>query len=81
MTSSVDPFSERDIIDTLKSATAERTTITIAHRLSSIVHSDKIIVLQHGNIVEIGKHHELLMKPDGVYRRMWDIQHNNVECE
>lgn len=75
MTSSVDAFAERDIIDTLRKATNERTTVTIAHRLSSIVHCDKIIVLDKGRIVEMGRHADLLAMPEGVYRRMWETQH------
>jgi ABC-type multidrug transport system fused ATPase/permease subunit len=74
VTSSVDAFAERDIIDTLRSATSERTTITIAHRLSSITHSDLILVLEKGRIVEVGKHAELLTKRDGFYRKMWETQ-------
>ncbi len=74
VTSSVDAFAERDIIETLRQATNERTTVTIAHRLSSVVHSDKIIVIDKGEIVEMGKHQELLAIPNGVYKRMWETQ-------
>ena len=54
----------------------KRTTITVAHRLSSVVHCDKIIVLQRGRVVEQGTHEELLQLPNGVYRNMWDVQNN-----
>jgi ABC-type multidrug transport system ATPase subunit len=64
VTSSVDAFAEKDIIDTLRSATAERTTVTVAHRLSSIAHSDLIIVMEKGEIVEIGTHSELLQEEE-----------------
>lgn len=74
VTSSVDAFAEKDIIETLRSATAERTTLTVAHRLSSIAHSDLIIVLEKGVIAEVGTHRELVQLPDGVYRRMWQAQ-------
>lgn len=74
VTSSVDAFAEKDIIETLRSATAERTTVTVAHRLSSIAHSDLIIVLEKGVIAEVGTHRELVQLPDGVYRRMWQAQ-------
>lgn len=74
VTSSVDAFAEREIIDTLRSASSQRTTITIAHRLSSVVHCDKILVLEKGRVVECGRHEELLARPDGVYRKMWDTQ-------
>jgi ABC-type multidrug transport system ATPase subunit len=84
VTSSVDAFAEKDIIDTLRSATAERTTVTVAHRLSSIAHSDLIIVMEKGEIVEIGTHSELLQEENninnnnrnnrGIYRKMWQAQ-------
>lgn len=74
VTSSVDAFAEQDIIATLRAATAQRTTLTVAHRLSSVAHSDLIIVLEKGQIVETGTHQQLLQKPDGIYRRMWVAQ-------
>ena len=76
VTSSVDAFAEKEIIDTLRSASAQRTTITVAHRLSSIAHSDQIIVLEKGRIVERGRHIELLQKENGIYRKMWDAQNS-----
>ena len=54
MTSSVDAFAERDIVDTLRRASEQRTTLTVAHRLSSITHCDLIVVLDQGQIVEQG---------------------------
>lgn len=48
----MDAFAERDIVDTLRQAAAKRTTLTIAHRLSSITHCDKIIVMDKGMVVE-----------------------------
>jgi len=81
VTSSVDAFAEKDIIETLRSATAERTTVTVAHRLSSIAHSDCIIVLEKGKIVEVGKHDDLLLIGDGVYRKMWEAQNEIAMSE
>ncbi len=75
VTSSVDAFAERDIVETLGNAMNDRTTITVAHRLSSIVHCDQILVLSKGRIVESGTHKELLDR-NGLYRKMWDCQHN-----
>jgi ABC-type transport system involved in Fe-S cluster assembly fused permease/ATPase subunit len=74
VTSSVDAFAEREIVETLLSATAERTTITVAHRLSSIAHSDVILVMNKGELVEQGTHEMLLTRPNGLYRSMWLAQ-------
>jgi ABC-type transport system involved in Fe-S cluster assembly fused permease/ATPase subunit len=76
VTSSVDAFAEREIVMTLRRATEERTTLTIAHRLSSITHCDQIIVMDRGIVVEQGTHAGLLEKK-GVYSRMWNAQNGN----
>eukprot|EP01042_Synura_sphagnicola_P008725 gene8725-11192_t len=74
ITSSVDAFAERDIVESLRQASERRTTVTVAHRLSSITHCDAIIVMDKGRVVEKGTHHELLQRPNGLYRRMWEAQ-------
>lgn len=76
VTSSVDAVSERDIVNALRSM--DCTTITVAHRLSSIVHCDKIFVLSDGNIVEMGTHKELVIKPNSTYSNMWTIQNEHL---
>jgi ABC-type transport system involved in Fe-S cluster assembly fused permease/ATPase subunit len=74
VTSSVDAFAERDIVQALKKATQQRTTLTIAHRLSSISHCDLIIVMDKGRIIEQGTHDELLKIRQGTYVNMWNAQ-------
>ena len=72
-TSALDTKTEAGIMDTLDSLMSGRTTILIAHRLSTAMHCDKIAVLEGGKIVEQGSHHELLAK-GGKYKEMWDAQ-------
>ncbi|XP_055350507.1 ATP-binding cassette sub-family B member 6-like isoform X2 [Paramacrobiotus metropolitanus] len=72
-TSALDTQTERQIQSSLARICANRTTIIVAHRLSTIIHADQILVLQEGEIVERGSHDELL-KYDGKYRAMWEEQ-------
>ncbi len=73
-TSSLDSESEAMIQDGLRSLRAGRTTFVIAHRLSTIVSADQILVLEHGEIVERGRHEELLAR-GGRYRELYDRQY------
>lgn len=72
-TSALDTHTEKDIQVSLKEVAKNRTTLIIAHRLSTVVHADEIIVLDDGYIVERGPHDQLLHK-DGPYARMWNRQ-------
>ncbi len=72
-TSSLDSISENLIQKALEPLMVERTTITIAHRISTVVESDKILVLSDGKIAESGTHTELLDK-GGIYSRLWEEQ-------
>jgi subfamily B ATP-binding cassette protein MsbA len=72
-TSSLDTESERAIQAALDDLMQHRTTLCIAHRLSTVQHADLIVVLQEGRLAESGKHTELLRR-DGVYRRLYELQ-------
>jgi ABC-type multidrug transport system fused ATPase/permease subunit len=77
-TSSLDSISENLIQKALQPLMRDRTTITIAHRLSTVIDSDRILVLSDGRIVERGSHWELLRK-DHVYKMLWDEQMKKEE--
>ncbi|PWQ92858.1 ABCB family ABC transporter ATP-binding protein/permease [Leucothrix pacifica] len=72
-TSSLDSTTEQAIQRTLKEISATTTTLVVAHRLSTIVDADQILVMSQGTIIERGSHSEL-MQANGEYRRMWDLQ-------
>jgi len=73
-TSALDLESEHMIQESLARLSKGRTTIIVAHRLSTITHADKIVVMKEGKIVEMGRHEELLAIPDGVYHNLWNVQ-------
>jgi ATP-binding cassette subfamily B protein len=73
-TANIDTHTEILIQQALKRILEGRTSIVIAHRLSTIRNADKIVVLDHGRVVEIGKHQELLER-QGVYARLYAINY------
>ncbi len=72
-TSALDTHTEREIQSALKLISQNRTTLVIAHRLSTIVEADEILVLDHGQIIERGRHAELVAR-GGAYAMMWNRQ-------
>ncbi len=72
-TSSLDSAAEQAIQETLKDVAQNHTTLVIAHRLSTVVDADRILVMDQGCIVEQGRHQELLQQ-DGRYSEMWQLQ-------
>ncbi|WDR06335.1 ABC transporter ATP-binding protein/permease [Devosia rhodophyticola] len=79
-TSALDTKTERDIQSALDAVSANRTTVVIAHRLSTVINADEILVLREGHIAERGRHDDLL-KRDGLYAQMWNRQREATEAE
>jgi ATP-binding cassette subfamily B protein len=73
-TSSVDTETEADIRDALNELMEDRTTFIIAHRIQSVMVANLIVVLDKGEIVQMGTHEDLITQMDGMYRRIYDIQ-------
>lgn len=73
-TSSLDSKSEALIQLALRQLMKDRTTIVIAHRLSTVMEMDRILVINHGRVVDEGTHEELLKRPRGMYKKLWNIQ-------
>ncbi|MGI8725003.1 MAG: ABCB family ABC transporter ATP-binding protein/permease [Methyloceanibacter sp.] len=78
-TSALDSHTEKDIQDALERVARDRTTLVIAHRLSTVVHADNILVLDQGEIVEQGTHVELLAR-GGLYSSLWARQREAEEA-
>lgn len=79
-TAALDTRSERAIQNELERLARNRSTLLIAHRLSTVVDADEILVMEHGRIVERGTHGELLAGA-GVYAQMWDLQQQQQDLE
>jgi ABC-type multidrug transport system fused ATPase/permease subunit len=75
-TSSLDSENERLVQEALEKLMEGRTSFVIAHRLSTISHADRIIVIDQGEVKEMGSHEELLAMDDGIYRQLTKLQIN-----
>jgi ATP-binding cassette subfamily B protein len=73
-TSSVDTETEREIQEALERLIAGRTVFAIAHRLSTLRKASRLFVVEDGRLIESGTHQELLAKPHGRYRRLYELQ-------
>jgi ATP-binding cassette subfamily B protein len=75
-TSNIDPETEALIQDAIGKLMESRTSIVIAHRLSTVQHADRIVVMHHGEVREIGTHQQLLAKR-GLYYTLYRLQYQN----
>ncbi len=80
-TSALDAESERLVQRALANLTRNRTTVVIAHRLSTVRRADKIVVIERGRIIETGTHTELLARSKGQYKRLYELQFADEEEE
>ena len=76
-TAFADPENEHLIQESFKKLSKNKTTLMIAHRLSTVVDADKILVIDKGRIVEEGKHHDLI-EMNGIYKKLWDEYQKSV---
>lgn len=72
-TSALDTITETAVMQTVRALSGQRTMLMVAHRLSTVMHADRILVMDEGRIVESGCHEELMAKA-GLYRRFWETQ-------
>jgi len=79
-TSSLDSQSEKNILDALTRISHNKTTLVIAHRLSTVIDADRIVVLEHGQVREQGDH-ESLIRDDGLYAQLWRMQQKKAQSE
>ena len=79
-TANLDPLTEKDVLATLFETLPGKTSILITHRLVGLENVDEILVISDGQIIEKGRHEELL-KQGGLYRHLWDLQNQILDDE
>jgi len=77
-TANLDPITEKQVLETLFETMRGKTSLLITHRLVRLENVDEILVMDHGRIVERGRHDELLAR-GGLYRRLWDLQNQILD--
>ena len=77
-TSAVDNETEAALQRSIERISQDRTTIVIAHRLSTVRHADRIVVLENGCVMEDGQH-DALVSQGGIYARLWSVQTGEVQ--
>lgn len=80
-TSALDTETERMVQAAIDDISKDSTSLIIAHRLSTVRNCDCIIALKHGRIVEQGTHEELLRRPNGYYKELWEKQAKSIAAE
>ena len=78
-TTALDNESEAVVQKAIDNLMQDKTVFVIAHRLSTIVNADKIVVINNGEVVEVGKHQELMKIPNGQYRTLYEMQFKKQE--
>jgi ABC-type multidrug transport system fused ATPase/permease subunit len=73
-TAALDPETEAALVRAVRAASRDRIVLVVTHRLSTVLEADQILFLDAGRIVEHGTHAALLGRPDGAYRRFWELQ-------
>ena len=76
-TSALDNQSEHIVQQAIENLMKDRTVFVIAHRLTTIQNADRIAVINHGNLTELGSHEELMNIPDGEYKKLYQMQFNH----
>jgi ATP-binding cassette subfamily B protein len=78
-TASIDAIAELEIFNQLENLGKDKTVILISHRFNTVKNADKIIIIEHGQIQEVGNHEELMQKENGIYKNLFESQKESYE--